>query len=102
MIDLHSHTTASDGEHPPAELLRLAKAAGVTTLAVTDHDTVAGLDGVRARRRASRGTGSSWSTGIEVTAFLHRREVHVLGHFVDPRQNAAAGDALRSAAQARA
>ena len=37
MIDLHSHTTASDGEHPPEELLAKARAAGVTTLAVTDY-----------------------------------------------------------------
>ncbi|MFP2913740.1 PHP domain-containing protein, partial [Pyxidicoccus sp. 3LFB2] len=42
MIDLHSHTTASDGQYPPAELLSRAAAAGVTVLAVTDHDTVAG------------------------------------------------------------
>ena len=42
-IDLHSHTTASDGSLTPEELVRLAKRQGVSTLAVTDHDTVAGL-----------------------------------------------------------
>ena len=43
MIDLHSHTTASDGELSPEELLARARVAGVTTLAVTDHDTVKAL-----------------------------------------------------------
>ncbi len=81
MIDLHSHTTASDGEHAPAELLALAHAAGVRTLAVTDHDTVAGLGACEA---AARAQGLRLVPGIEVSAFLNRREVHILGHFVDP------------------
>ena len=54
MIDLHSHTTASDGEHPAAMLMELARSAGVTHLAVTDHDTVDGLE-VAEREAASRG-----------------------------------------------
>ncbi|MBL8952465.1 MAG: PHP domain-containing protein [Myxococcaceae bacterium] len=83
MIDLHSHTTASDGEHAPAELMRLAHAAKVTTLAVTDHDTVAGL---AACREAAGTLGMTLVNGIEITAFLNRREVHVLGHFVDPTE----------------
>src|SRR5512147_1994034 len=81
MIDLHSHTTASDGQHSPDELVQLAAAAGVTCLAVTDHDTVAGLARARA---ASSGKGLEIVHGIELSAFLFRREVHVLGHFVDP------------------
>jgi predicted metal-dependent phosphoesterase TrpH len=92
MIDLHSHTTASDGEHPPAELLKLAKAAGVTTLAVTDHDTVAGL---KAAGDAARAEGIELVPGIEITAFLHRREVHVLGHFVDPLEERLASFAVK-------
>lgn len=83
MIDLHSHTTASDGEHAPAELMRLAHAAKVTTLAVTDHDTVAGL---AACGEAAKALGMTLVNGIEITAFLNRREVHVLGHFVDPAE----------------
>ena len=43
MIDLHSHTTASDGQYPPHEQVALAAKAGVTVLAVTDHDTTAAL-----------------------------------------------------------
>jgi predicted metal-dependent phosphoesterase TrpH len=92
MIDLHSHTTASDGEHDPAELVRLAHEAKVTTLAVTDHDTVAGLPACAA---AARPLGVTLVSGIEITAFLHRREVHVLGHFVDPTEARLAGFAAK-------
>src|SRR5262244_2644706 len=80
MIDLHSHTTASDGEHSPEDLLTRARAAGVTTLAVTDHDTVSGL--VRAQAAADA-QGVRLVPGIEVSTEAEGREVHVLGHFVD-------------------
>jgi len=48
LIDLHTHTTASDGRCTPAELVARASAAGVTVLSVTDHDTVAGCAAVAA------------------------------------------------------
>ncbi len=80
MIDLHSHTTASDGQYTPQELLELAAIAGVTTLSVTDHDTVAGLAACEA---AAQKLGIQLICGIEVSAFVGRKEVHVLGHFVD-------------------
>jgi 3',5'-nucleoside bisphosphate phosphatase len=85
VIDLHSHTTASDGQHSPDELFALAKEAGVTTLAVTDHDTVAGLG---ACQLAAARLGLTLVPGIEVSAFLNRREVHILGHFIDPTEPA--------------
>ena len=44
LCDLHTHTTASDGQYTPAELVGLAKRRGVALLAVTDHDTIAGVD----------------------------------------------------------
>jgi hypothetical protein len=81
VIDLHSHTTASDGQYPPAELLSRAAAAGVTVLAVTDHDTVAGL---AEAAEAARAHGLELVPGIEVSAFVHGREVHILGHFLRP------------------
>lgn len=80
MIDLHSHTTASDGQHSPEELLSLARQAGVTVLAVTDHDTVAGLARAEA---AAAAQGVTLVNGIELSAFVHGKEVHVLGHFLD-------------------
>lgn len=81
MIDLHSHTTASDGEHSPTELISLAAAAGVTHLSITDHDTLAGLPEARA---AAEAQGVLLIPGIEISAFVNgRKEVHILGHFVD-------------------
>lgn len=80
MIDLHSHTTASDGQYSPDELLDLAAAAGITTLAVTDHDTVAGLEACEA---AAGRHGIRLVPGIEVSSFVGKKEVHILGHFVD-------------------
>ena len=100
MIDLHSHTTASDGQHTPEELLQLAADAGVTTLAVTDHDTVAGL---AACEEAAQKHQIRLVPGIEVSAFVGRKEVHILGHFVD-RTEARLGrfaDALRTEREKR-
>ena len=82
MIDLHSHTLHSDGDRSPAQLFAEAKAAGVEVLAVTDHDTVFGLEECRV---ASEAVGVRFVTGIELSCELHGREVHVLGHFIDPR-----------------
>jgi predicted metal-dependent phosphoesterase TrpH len=79
MIDLHSHTTASDGQYSPEDLMALAHAAGIRCLAVTDHDTVSALD---AAVQAGRSTGIDVVRGIEISAFVGEREVHVLGHFV--------------------
>jgi len=82
VIDLHSHTLHSDGDRSPAQLFAEAKTAGVEVLAVTDHDTVFGLEECRV---ASEASGVRFVTGIELSCELHGREVHVLGHFIDPR-----------------
>jgi predicted metal-dependent phosphoesterase TrpH len=82
VIDLHSHTLHSDGDRSPAQLFAEAKAAGVEVLAVTDHDTVFGLEECRV---ASEAAGVRLVNGIELSCELHGREVHVLGHFIDPR-----------------
>lgn len=81
MIDLHSHTNASDGEHPPEALIRRAYQAGVRFLAVTDHDTVAALG--EAAKVATE-VGLTLVPGIEISTHLNGREIHVLGHFVRP------------------
>jgi 3',5'-nucleoside bisphosphate phosphatase len=85
VIDLHSHTTHSDGDRSPAQLLAAAAAAGVTVLAVTDHDTVSGIVECRT---ASEAVGVRLVAGIELSCELHGREVHVLGHFIDERSPA--------------
>ncbi len=82
MIDLHSHTLHSDGQRTPVELLAEASAAGVTILSVTDHDTVSGLLECAA---AAAERGVRFVPGIELSCELHGREVHLLGHFLDPR-----------------
>jgi hypothetical protein len=92
MIDLHLHTTASDGTDTPAELVRACRAAGLSTMAVTDHDTVAAL----AESATEAGSaGIAFVPGIEITAAWHRRDVHVLGYFIDPG-SAALGAFLRA------
>jgi hypothetical protein len=83
MIDLHVHTTASDGQYGPEELVRRAFEAGVDTLSITDHDTVAAI--AEAEQAAAR-LGVRLIPGIELSTFLGEREVHVLGHFLDPSE----------------
>jgi predicted metal-dependent phosphoesterase TrpH len=85
VIDLHSHTLHSDGDRSPAQLFDEARACGVAVLAVTDHDTVFGLEECRV---ASEASGVRLVPGIELSCDLHGREVHVLGHFIDPRSRA--------------
>ena len=80
MIDLHTHTTASDGRCTPADLVARAKAAGVSVLSVTDHDTVAGADAAAA---ACRYASIAFVPGIEITAADEGVDVHVLGYFID-------------------
>lgn len=81
MIDLHLHTTASDGTCTPEELVWRAHAAGVTVMSVTDHDTTAGVKGAS---QAASACGLECVPGIEITAVWNGRDVHVLGYFVDP------------------
>jgi 3',5'-nucleoside bisphosphate phosphatase len=78
LIDLHSHTNESDGTCSPAELIDEAVRAGVTTLGVTDHDTFRGYD--LALAPASE-AGVELVCGIELSAKLHGRSVHLLGYF---------------------
>lgn len=80
MIDLHSHTTASDGLLSPAALLDAAAAAGLTVLAITDHDTTAGY--IEARRLPAGPL--ELVPGIEISAVHNGRDLHVLGYFLEP------------------
>lgn len=81
-IDLHCHSTASDGTLPPAEVVRLAKACGLTALSLTDHDTVAGIE--EAAREAEL-LGIDFIPGIEISAeYPSPGTLHILGYGVDP------------------
>jgi len=79
------HTTASDGRCAPAELVSRAAAAGLTTIAVTDHDTVGGC---REAEAACAASGLTFVPGIEITAIRLGGDVHVLGYFIDVRSPA--------------
>ena len=80
MIDLHLHTTASDGTESPAELVAACRTAGLTIIAVADHDTIAGVAEVDA---AARAAGLRAVPGIEITAAWRERDIHILGYFLD-------------------
>jgi predicted metal-dependent phosphoesterase TrpH len=80
-VDLHLHTTASDGRCTPTELVARASAAGVTVMAVTDHDTTDAIVDVQA---AAAARAIEAIAGIEITAVEDGRDVHVLGYFIDP------------------
>jgi predicted metal-dependent phosphoesterase TrpH len=80
MIDLHLHTTASDGRLAPDEVVRRAVGVGIDVLAVTDHDT---MDGVAAATREAERLGATIVPGIEITSVLDGRDVHVLAYYID-------------------
>jgi len=81
-VDLHCHSTASDGEFAPREVVRKAKAAGLSGLALTDHDTVAGL--ADAADEAAT-LGLDFITGIEISCRWEAPgHLHMLGYGVDP------------------
>jgi len=80
-VDLHTHTTASDGELDPHALLEMQVAAGVELLAITDHDTLDGWDVLRATRPAA---AIRLIPGIELSACDGRQEIHVVGLGFDP------------------
>jgi 3',5'-nucleoside bisphosphate phosphatase len=85
LIDLHLHTTASDGRLSPVDLVRQVAAAGITIMSVTDHDTVAGLSEVGLHAEQA---GIELVPGIEVTSIFAERDVHLLGYFFDPGDEA--------------
>jgi predicted metal-dependent phosphoesterase TrpH len=82
LIDLHTHTTASDGRCTPEQLAARAAAAGVTVLGLTDHDTMSGCP---ATAEACVRHGIEFVHGIEITAVADDRDIHVLGYLLDPR-----------------
>lgn len=78
--DLHVHTTASDGALTPRELVARAEKLGVFAIAVTDHDTV---DAVSEALEASRDTSVLVIPGVELSAGVGERSVHILGYHID-------------------
>ena len=90
MIDLHLHTMASDGTASPAQTVQTARELGLTAIAVTDHDTVSGVNEALAHGAA---LGVEVVPGVEVSSDYRDNNIHVLGYFIDP-----ASPALRAVA----
>lgn len=76
MVDLHTHSTASDGEKSPSELVLCAKESGLSVLALTDHDT---LDGLEEAQKAAKEAGLVFVPGIELNIQWPTGEFHLLG-----------------------
>ena len=82
-IDLHLHSTASDGTLSPTELVRAALGMGLTTIALTDHDTTGGI---REALDAARGSNLTVIPGVEISTDVPgANELHILGYHVDPQ-----------------
>lgn len=95
LYDLHCHSSYSDGELSPTDLVLRAKAAGVQALALTDHDCVAGLSLAR-----SAAEGMQLIPGVEISAAWHGKEIHIVGLQIDP-EHSVLKDALAQQADRR-
>jgi predicted metal-dependent phosphoesterase TrpH len=97
-IDLHLHSTASDGILTPTDLVRVALDKGLEVIALTDHDTT---DGVEEAIEAARGTSLTVIPGVEVSTDVPgSNELHILGYHIDP-QHAELGARLSALRHAR-
>lgn len=81
LVDYHTHSTASDGSLPPAELAALAGKRGVAAIALTDHDTVAGVKDFLAEGKKYPDT--EFIPGVEISSLYGSREIHITGLYVD-------------------
>ncbi|AZK46981.1 PHP domain-containing protein [Paenibacillus lentus] len=80
LYDLHTHTRASDGMNAPAENVRLAKEKGLAGIAITDHDTVAGIEEAF---ETGQQYGITVVPGVEISTVADGRDIHVLGYYID-------------------
>lgn len=85
-IDLHVHSSASDGSLTPEEVVSLAKEAGLRYFALTDHDTVDGVE--QALQYAGKFENIDVIPGIELSCYYRNREIHIVGLFVNHRDKA--------------
>ncbi|MFB6265071.1 MAG: PHP domain-containing protein [Bradymonadaceae bacterium] len=97
--EIHTHSTASDGEFEPAEVARMCAEAGVEVWALTDHDN---CQGIADAKRAADELGLDFIPGIELSAY-EDKSVHVLGYGVDPESEAmtSLGDRMIEAREER-
>ncbi len=81
--DLHTHSTASDGSDTPSELMALAAKVGLAAIALSDHDTVAGLSEAAA---AAARLGIEFIPAVELSCQFHKGNMHMLGYYIDPEE----------------
>lgn len=93
VIDLHTHSSVSDGTQTPAELVAAAAEAGIDVLAITDHDTVAGWPEATA---AARRHGVTLVRGIEISCAWRHTSVHLLGYLTDPKHEGLTAELARA------
>lgn len=91
-IDLHTHSSVSDGTEPPADLVRAAAVAGLDAVALTDHDTTAGWPSAIA---ATEQLPITLIPGLELSTRIGYRSVHMLGYLVDPADPALVAETTR-------
>ncbi len=101
-VDLHIHSTASDGRYSPQEIVRRAAGFGLETIALADHDSIDGI--TPALEEASKLKQLQFIPGVEVSTDVPSGEVHVLGYFIDytGEELAAALERFRSSREGRA
>ena len=85
VVDLHIHTNASDGSERPADAVRQAREIGLAAIAITDHDTVSGVEEAM---EAGAALGVEVVPGIEISADYCGNQAHILGLFIDPKSPA--------------
>ena len=101
VADLHLHSTASDGDYTPSQVVALAAGANLKAIALTDHDTFAGLAAAReSAHQFAESRRPEIIAGVEVSAEFEGREVHILGLFVNP-ENPPLKEALARIAESR-
>ena len=96
MLDLHTHSTASDGQLTPTELVRRAKSVGLTGISLTDHDTLAGINEAQ---RVGSSIGLRVMPGVEISAEWLDKDVHILGYFIE--NTGPLGEIMQHAREAR-
>ncbi len=80
LAELHSHSNHSDGAFSPEKVVEIAHSAGLAALALTDHDTVSGIDAARSRAKQ---IGLDFIAGVEFSSHVGKKEIHILGLFID-------------------
>ena len=84
-VDLHVHSTYSDGTNTPSELIAIASSKNLSAIALTDHDT---LDGIPDALKAAGNSEVELIPGVELSTNFNNTEVHIVGLFIDYTNNA--------------